>query len=107
MTNTVIKKLPAPFWMLAGAAATEIEVRESTMEDLLEAEKEAHPHMNPHAFRIALATRQLVRAGTYTGPFSVGLFKKMKPRVWAVIAEALEEVDQLGEDGQPSQAQPS
>lgn len=95
--NTVIKPLPAP-WSVGGKQATDVEVRPALLDDLIEAEKEAHPGANPTAFNVALACRQIVRAGEYTGPFTIGLFKKMKPRTWYAIRQAMEEADALGED---------
>lgn len=103
---TVIKKLPAP-WRIAGQVVTEVELRPPTLEDLVEAEKEAHPGANPTAFNVALACRQMVRAGTYTGPFTYGQLKGVKPRIWYAIRDALEEADLLGEGEQLSPAQPS
>jgi phage FluMu protein gp41 len=103
---TVIKQLPFP-WKVAGKEVNEVELRAPLLEDLIEAEKEAHPGANPTAFNVALACRQMVRAGTYTGPFTIGQFKAMKPASWYVIRDALSEADALGEAVQPSQAQPS
>lgn len=67
--GTVTKQLPGP-WQVAGQVATEVEVRAPLLEDLVEAEKEANPAISPNAFRVALACRQVVRAGSFTGPFA-------------------------------------
>lgn len=108
MTNaaTVIKKLPFP-WPVGGQVANEVEVRPAVLGDLLEAEKEAHPYSQPNGFSVALACLQIVRAGTFTGPFTKGQFIGIKPETWFVIRDALQEADALGEGEQPSQAQPS
>jgi phage FluMu protein gp41 len=103
---TVIKQLPAP-WTVGAQTATEIELREPLLEDLLEAEKEANPGAQPNAFNVALAARTMVRAGKFTGPFTPGQFKAMKPRTWYAIREAMQEAEGMGEGEQPSQAQPS
>lgn len=100
MSLTVIKPLPSP-WSLAGQKANDIEVRPPLLEDLMDAEKEAHPNLAPIAYRVALACRQIVRAGNYTGPFTAAHFKKMKPSAWTAVIEALDEAEQLGEDEQP------
>ena len=89
MAQTVIKILPAA-WLLAGQKITEVELRPPLLGDLLEAEKDAHPGANPTAFNVALACQQMVRAGTYTGPFTVAQFKGMKPAVWYAIREAMD-----------------
>ncbi|WP_373824295.1 hypothetical protein, partial [Achromobacter insuavis] len=65
---TVIKTLPSP-WVVGGKPVTEIEVREASLGDSLEAEKEANPALQPAAFQVALACQVLVRAGDDTGPF--------------------------------------
>lgn len=103
---TVIKKLPFP-WPVGAQVATDVEVRPALLEDLLEAEKEAHPGVSPTGFNVALACRQIVRAGTFTGPFTIGQFKAMRPANWYAIRDAVAEADELGEDVQPSQALPS
>lgn len=106
MSNTVIKTLPFP-WKVGGKDVNEIEVRPPLVEDLIEAEKEAHPGASPTAFGVALACRQLVRAGDFTGPFVTGHFKGMKPKNWYVIREACDEADRLGEAEQLDPTQSS
>jgi phage FluMu protein gp41 len=96
MTNTVIKKLKKP-WKVGAQEATDIEVREPTVQDLVEAEKEANPAMGPNAFNVAMACRTVVRAGTYTGPFAPAQFNAMGVRSWYVLREAMQEAEALGE----------
>lgn len=103
MPDTIIKPLPSP-WSVGGTKAPDVELRAPLLEDLLEAEKEAHPAQSPNAFNVALAARTIVRAGTFTGPFTSGQFRKMKPRVWYAIRDAMQEADELGEELQPGQA---
>lgn len=102
--GTVTKKLPFP-WMVAGQQVTEVEVRAPLLEDMMEAEKEGHPGLAPYAYRVAMACRQIVRAGTYTGPFVLAQFKAMTPRTWSVIVQAMDEADKLGEDEQQATTQ--
>lgn len=106
MPETIIKKLPVP-WNVGGVTATEIELRPSTVEDLMEAEKEGHPGLSPTTFNVALACRQMLRAGSFTGPFTIGQFRSMKPAAWYVIRDALQEADQLGEPLPAGPVQPS
>ena len=98
--GTVIKKLSSP-WSVGGHQVNDIEIRAPLLGDMIEAEKEAHPGVAPYAYRVALACRQMVRAGTFTGPFVVGQFRSMKPSQWAAVTEAMEEAEKLGEDEQP------
>lgn len=96
MSNTVIKQLKKP-WKIGGSDAADIEVREPTVHDLVEAEKEANPAVGPNAFNVALACRTVVRAGTFTGPFAPGHFNSMGARSWYVVREAMQEAEALGE----------
>lgn len=102
--GTVIKPLPTP-WKVGGQEAKDVEVREPTLEDILEAEMEAHPGNRPNAFNVAMACRTVVRAGKFTGPFVGAHFKGMSPRTWYTIRDALVEAEELGEGGQPGQTQ--
>lgn len=95
MSLTVIKSLPFA-WKVAGQEVKEIEVRASSMNDVLEAEKEASP-MQPNAFNVQMACLQVVRAGAFTGPFVPAHFKALKPRQFGFIADAMREADGLGE----------
>lgn len=104
--GTVIKQLPKA-WKVGGQEAKDVELRPPTLEDLLEAEMEAHPGQRPNAFNVAMACRTIVRAGKFTGPFVGAHFKGMSPGTWYAIRDAIVEAEELGEGEQPSQAQPS
>lgn len=93
---TVIKTLPKP-WTIAGQAHTDVELREPTLEDILEAEKEANPAISPNGFNVQIACRTLVRAGSFTGPFAPGHFKGLGAKQWQAIREAMQEAEALGE----------
>lgn len=96
MSDTVIKQLKKP-WRVGGQESAEIEVREPTVQDLIEAEKDANPAMGPNAFNVALACRTVLRAGTFTGPFVPAQFNAMGARSWYVVREAMQEAEALGE----------
>lgn len=96
MSKTVIKTLPFA-WTVGGIVAKDIEVRPSNMSDVLTAEEEASP-MRPNAFNIQMACLQVVRAGTFTGPFAPAHFKQMRSTQFSAVAEAMREADTLGEE---------
>ncbi len=96
MADTVIKQLKKP-WKVGGQDATDIELREPNVQDLVEAEKEANPAIGPHAFNVALACRTVVRAGAFTGPFVASQFNAMSARSWYVVREGMQEAEALGE----------
>jgi phage FluMu protein gp41 len=96
MSGTVIKTLKKP-WKVGGKEAIDVELREPTVQDLVEAEKEANPALGPNAFNVALACRTVVRAGEFTGPFVAGHFNSMTARNWYVVREGMQEAEALGE----------
>lgn len=96
MSGTVIKTLKKA-WKVGGQSATDIELREPTVADLVEAEKEANPSLGPNAFNVALACRTVVRAGTFTGPFVAGHFNDMPASSWYVVRAGMQEAEALGE----------
>lgn len=96
MPLTINKTLPFNL-KIAGKAVRDIEVRPSTMQDVLDVEREASP-MQPSAFNVQMACRQIVRAGDFTGPFVASHFSGLRPKQFGVIADALREADELGEE---------
>lgn len=96
MSLTVTKPLPFA-WKIGGQVAKDIEVRPSLMDDVCKAEEDASP-MRPNAFNIQMASLQVVRAGSFTGPFAPGHFKGMRSAQFSAIVGAMQEADQLGED---------
>jgi hypothetical protein len=101
--TTVIKTLPRA-WNVAGQKVKEIEFREPTVKDLVEAERDSNPTFQPHAYRAALAAQTLVRAGSFTGPFAPAQFHGMSLPNWNVVIAGLAEAEALGEDELPGQA---
>ena len=96
MSGTVIKQLKKP-WRVGGQEASDIEVREPTVQDLVDAEKDANPALGPNAFNVALACRTVVRAGSFTGPFVAAHFNVLGARSWYLVREAMQEAEELGE----------
>lgn len=74
----------------------DFELKESISGDLLAAERDAS--MN-HVlnFNAAVLARQLVRLGTFTGPFTVGLIAQMRTGDFNILREAQAELDVVGE----------
>jgi phage FluMu protein gp41 len=81
----------------------DFELREMTTEDLLNAEMEVSS-AKPLNFNGQLAALQLVRVGTYEGPFTFNMVKKLHPEDFNILRDGLVKVDKLGEDQSPSEA---
>lgn len=84
-------------WKIGGQEANEIEVRPSTMKDVSDCEQSASV-LQHNTFSMHMATLQVVRAGTFTGPFVFSHFSSMRPAQFNEIVEAMKEADKLGED---------
>lgn len=82
-----------------GVLQSDFEMREATVDDLLDAELEADV-TKPLNFNAQLMVRQLVRIGSFEGPFTVGMIRRLKPVDWRILRAAQSEVDDLGE-GEP------
>lgn len=72
-------------------------MRESFVDDLLDAELEADV-TKPLNFSAQLMVRQLVNVGSYEGPFTVGMLRRLKPVDWRILRAAQSELDDQGED---------
>ncbi|WP_025918203.1 phage tail assembly protein [Herminiimonas sp. CN] len=81
----------------------DFELREMTTEDMLDAELEVSS-AKPMNFNAELAMRQLVRVGSYEGPFTVGMIRKLAPPDFHLLRTGLAEVAKLGEESSPSEA---
>jgi phage FluMu protein gp41 len=75
-------------------------LREATVDDILDAENEADV-MKPLNFAAQLLLRQLVSIGSFEGPFTLNMIRRMKPADWRVLRAAQTELDALGEDASP------
>jgi len=87
---------------VAGVLQKNFKLREATVDDLLDAELEADVS-RPLNFNAALLTRQLVAIGTFEGPVTMALIRRLKPADWRILRAAQAEVDALGE-GEPADA---
>lgn len=76
------------------------ELREATVDDILDAETEADV-TKPLNFNAQLMVRQLLRVGSYEGPFTLNMIRRLKPVDWRILRAAQSEVDDMGE-GEPA-----
>lgn len=79
-----------------GVLYKDFELREATVDDLLDAEMEADI-TRPLNFSAQLMVRQLVKVGNFEGPFTVGMIRRLKPADWRILCAAQSEVDDMGE----------
>lgn len=86
------------------AVHKDFELREATTGDMFDAEQDAPPD-TPLAFNGALMCRQLIRIGTFEGPFTLGIIRKLKAVDYGILRAAQMEADKLGEaDAAPGAA---
>lgn len=79
----------------------DFELREMTTADMLDAELEVSS-AKPMNFSAMLASLQLVRVGTFDGPFTLGMVKSLHPDDFNALRDGLNEVAKLGEELSPS-----
>lgn len=79
----------------------DFELREMATTDMLDAEMLV-PAGKPLNFAAALASLQLVRVGSYDGPFTLKMVRALAPDDFNALREGLNEVAMLGEDPSPS-----
>jgi phage FluMu protein gp41 len=78
----------------------DFELREATTQDVFDAEAQPGVHVSkPVTFAAALLCLQLLRIGTYAGPFTVKLLGSLSKSDFSKLRAAQEELDQLGEAG--------
>jgi len=75
---------------------TDFVLREPTAGDLFDAEQDAKLD-TPLAFNGALLAKTLVSVGSFTGPFTFAMIKRLHPADFSVLREKLGEVEALGE----------
>jgi phage FluMu protein gp41 len=78
----------------------DFEMREAITGDMFAAEAEADSS-RPVSYQGALICQQLVRIGTFTGPFTLSLLGKLKIADFNILASAQRDLDAEGEDEQP------
>lgn len=77
-------------------------LREATVDDLLDAEL-AVDVSRPLNFNAELMSRQLVKVGSFEGPFTVNMIRRLKTLDWRLLRAAQTEIDDQGE-GEPASA---
>lgn len=76
-------------------------MREALARDFFSAERDATGDL-PTTYRAAMIARQLVRVGTYEGPFTLSMLGLLKGKDLAVLMLKQQELDALGEETQPA-----
>lgn len=74
----------------------EIQLREPTLGDMMDAEDEATV-ATPIAYRAALLSVVMERAGDFTGPFTKNMLRRLTPVDYNKLSRALSEFDSEGE----------
>lgn len=77
----------------------EFEMREALAGDFFAAEADAIAD-KPMSYRGALIARQLVRVGTFEGPFTMGMLGRLKGSDFAILLQAQRALDEAGEGPQ-------
>ena len=77
----------------------DFELREPTTGDLLDAEADSDLS-KPLGFGAALLARQLVKIGTFEGPFTIGMIRRLHRRDFGILMAAQRELDRQGESEQ-------
>lgn len=86
--RTYTTTLPVPF-ELAGKTVSDVELREATVGDVLNAEDIAGRSAGNLRMDAALLCQQITRLGHYTGPVSMEMLTRQKPENFGVLREAL------------------
>lgn len=82
-----------------GTLHKEFELREATAGDLFDAEADASVS-DVLSFNGALAIRQFVRVGTYTGPVVMEQIRKLKPKDLQILTKKQKELEALDVAGE-------
>lgn len=83
--------------MIEGELHKNFQIREALLDDLLETEQVVDL-IKPLNFNAELMARQLVKMGSFEGPFTVGMLRhRMKPADWRILRAAQTELDAVGE----------
>jgi phage FluMu protein gp41 len=81
---------------LEGVVQKTFKMRDSTVDDLLSAEGEADVD-KPLNFNSQLMARQLVSVGSFEGPFTMNMIRRLKKHDWRILRAAQTELDTQGE----------
>lgn len=71
-------------------------MRISTAGDMFDAEQSVPP-ARPLAFNAELMCRQLVRIGSFEGPFTLGMLRPLRPTDFSILRAAQLQAEELGE----------
>lgn len=92
--QTVTGKLT--FGMTIGESIhQDFEIREPLVDDMVEAEKTVPP-TELHAFNIEMLSRVTVRIGSFEGPFTAGMFRRLKRPDYNAMVQGMMQADNLG-----------
>lgn len=72
---------------IGGVAHRDFEMKECTLGDMLDAEKDA-PVGQALAYTVELVCRQLVRIGDHNGPITAAQLRKLPPDDWETLQDA-------------------
>ena len=84
--------------VIDGTTHRDFEMREATVGDMFDAENDSDV-TRPLAFNGQMMIRQLVRIGTFTGPFTVGMLRSLKPADYRTLRAKQMELESEGEAG--------
>jgi phage FluMu protein gp41 len=73
----------------------DFEVREALVEDMVEAEKDVPP-TDLHAFNVQMLCRVVTRVGSFSGPFTPVMFRRLKRPDYHALVQAMMKADDLG-----------
>jgi phage FluMu protein gp41 len=82
---------------ISGTLHQAFTLREVSVGDMLDAEADADV-TRPLTFAAHLLLRQLVRVGSFEGPFTINMIRSLKPTDFRALREKQAELDAQGED---------
>lgn len=82
---------------IEGVSHKEVELREPLVNDMCDSENDADPRQI-HSFNVALLSRIITRAGTFTGAITPNMLKQIRRADYNALVSALLEVEAQGED---------
>ncbi|HEX5276488.1 MAG TPA: phage tail assembly protein [Fluviicoccus sp.] len=92
---------------IADKKYTSVTLREADVGDMIDAESDVGPGTIV-AFSTAMMARQIVEVsgpdGTYSGPITIDMLRKLKPKDYRKLRDAQEELEQMGNAEQSASA---